>query len=74
MESEMGKLSTFALKKIVRDTGARASDGAVKELERMLEELAREIAERGKTLAYHSERKTVKEKDIKQAVKELISR
>lgn len=70
----MKELSILAFKRIIRETGARASDGAARELARSIEEIARELAERGKTLAFHSERKTVKEKDIKQAVRELLSR
>lgn len=70
----MSELSILAFKRIIRQTGARASYGAARELARSIEEIARELAERGKTLAFHSERKTVKEKDIKQAVRELLSR
>ncbi|MFB0562954.1 MAG: histone [Candidatus Lokiarchaeia archaeon] len=70
----MKELSILAFKRIIRQTGARASEGAARELARSIEEIARELAERGKTLAFHSERKTVKEKDIKQAVRELLSR
>jgi histone H3/H4 len=70
----MGEMSLLACKRIIRSTGARASDGAVKELARSLEELAREIAERGKMLAEHAGRRTVKGKDIRLAIKEWKSR
>ena len=70
----MGELSILAFKRILRDTGARASEGAAKEFARAVEELAREIAERSKTLAGHAKRQTVKEEDIRLAVKEWRSR
>ena len=70
----MKKLSILAFKRIIRQTGARASDGAAKELARSIEEIAREIAELSKTLAEHAGRQTVKEKDIQVAVKEWRSR
>jgi histone H3/H4 len=66
----MGELSKLALKRIIRDTGARASRGATRELARSVEEIAREIAERSKWLAEHAGRQTVKEKDVRLAVKE----
>lgn len=66
----MGELSILAFKRILRDTGARASEGAAKELARAVEEFARDIAERSKTLAGHAKRQTVKEEDIRLAVKE----
>ena len=70
----MGKLSILACKDIIRDTGARASKGAAKELARVVEEIAMEIAERSKTLAGHAKRQTVKEEDVRLAVKEWRSR
>ena len=50
----MGELSTLALKRIIRETGARASRKAARELARSVEEIAREIAERSKDLAEHA--------------------
>jgi histone H3/H4 len=70
----MGELSKLALKRIIRDTGARASRGAARELARSVEEIARELAERSKWLAEHAGRQTVKEKDVRLAVKEWRSR
>jgi histone H3/H4 len=70
----MGELSRLALKRIIRDTGARASRGASHELANSVEEIAREIAERSKWLAEHAGRRTVKERDVRLAVKEWRSR
>jgi histone H3/H4 len=70
----MGELPILAFKRILRETGARASEGAAKELARAVEEMAREIAERGKALAEHAGRQTVKERDIRLAAKEWRSR
>lgn len=70
----MGELSILAFKRILRDTGARASEGAARELARAVEEIAMEIAERSKTLAEHAKRQTVKEEDVRLAVKEWRSR
>ena len=69
----MSKISISTLKEILKSTGARASDEGAKELARALEEIARKIAERSKTLAYHSSRKTIKGKDVRQAVRDLFS-
>ncbi len=69
----MKELPVLAFKRIIRQTGARASEGAAKELARSVEELAREIAELSRTLADHAGRQTVKEKDIRLAVKEWRS-
>jgi histone H3/H4 len=74
MEWKMGELSKLALKRIIRDTGARASRGAARELARAVEEIAREIAGRSKWLAEHAGRQTVKEKDVRLALKEWRSR
>ncbi|MGD9347530.1 MAG: NFYB/HAP3 family transcription factor subunit [Candidatus Aminicenantes bacterium] len=70
----MGELSTPALKRMIRETGARASRKAARELARALEEIAREIAERSKDLAEHAGRRTVRDKDVMLAVKEWRSR
>ena len=69
----MSKISISALKEILKSTGARASDEGAKELARAVEEIASRIAERSKTLAYHASRKTIKAKDVKQAVSDLFS-
>jgi histone H3/H4 len=69
----MGVLSILAIKSLIRETGARASDEGVKEMAMALEELARNLAERSKTLAEHTGRKTVKGRDVKQALKEILS-
>lgn len=70
----MSELSILAFKRILRSTGSRASKGAAQELARGIEEIAREIAERSKTLAEHAERQTIKDKDIRLALKEWKSR
>ncbi len=70
----MGEISKLAIKRIIRDTGARASRGACRELARALEDIAREIADRSKWLAEHAGRQTVKDKDVRLAVKEWRSR
>ena len=70
----MGELSILAFKRIIRKAGARASEGAARELARAVEEIAMEIAERSKTLAEHAKRQTVKEEDVRLAVKEWRSR
>ena len=67
----MGRLSVLAFKEIIKETGARASDEAARELASAAEELARKLAERARILAFHAERKTVKAKDVKQALREL---
>ncbi len=74
LEEKMGEISKLAIKRIIRDTGARASRSAARELARAVEEIAREIAERSKWLAEHAGRQTVKEKDIRLAVKEWRAR
>jgi histone H3/H4 len=66
----MGALSTRALRRIIRETGARAGWRAARELELSLEEIAWDLAERSRLLAEHAGRRTVKEKDIRMALKE----
>jgi histone H3/H4 len=70
----MSEISKLAIKRIIRDTGARASRGACRELARAVEEIAREIADRSKWLAEHAGRQTVKDKDVRLAVKEWRTR
>jgi histone H3/H4 len=66
----MNELSVRALKRVIRETGARPSRGAARELARSLEDIAWEIAERSQALAEHAGRRTVKDKDIRLAVKD----
>ncbi len=66
----MNELSIRALKRVIRETGARPSRGAARELARSLEEIAWEIADRSKLLAEHAGRRTVKDKDVRLAVKD----
>jgi histone H3/H4 len=66
----MGALSTRALRRMIRDTGARAGRRAARELELSLEEIAWDLAERGRLLVEHAGRLTVKDKDIRMALKE----
>jgi histone H3/H4 len=70
MVEAMGELSILAFKRIIRQTGARASDEAARELARSVEEMAKEIAELSKALAGHAGRQTVKAEDVRLAVKE----
>jgi len=74
MELKMGELSILAFKRILRETGARASERAARELARAVEEIARVIAEHSKEHAKLAKRHTVKEEDIRLAVKEWRSR
>jgi histone H3/H4 len=69
----MSELSISAFRRIIKDTGARGSRGAARELARTVEEIAREIAERSKMLAEHTGRRTIKDKDIRLAVREWKS-
>jgi histone H3/H4 len=69
----MNPLSNRALKNLIRETGARAGRGAARELARSLEEIAWEIAERSRDLAEHAGRRTIKEKDIRFAAREMRS-
>ena len=66
----MNELTVRALKKIIRETGARPSRGAARELARSLQDIAWEIAERSQVLAEHAGRRIVKDKDIRLAVKD----
>jgi histone H3/H4 len=66
----MGVLSTRALRRMIRDTGARAGRRAARELELSLEEIAWDLAERSRLLAEHAGRRTVKDKDIRMALQE----
>jgi histone H3/H4 len=67
----MNPLSTRALKNLIRETGAKASRGAARELARSLEDIAWDIAERSRDLAEHAGRRTIKEKDIRLAARDL---
>jgi histone H3/H4 len=70
----MSELSILAFKRILKSTGARASEGAAKEMARIIEELAKNLADRSRAFAEHAGRKTIKEKDIRLAAEEWISR
>jgi len=70
----MGEFSARALRRIIRETGARASRRAARELALSVEDIAREIAERSRDLAEHAGRRTVKDTDVRLAVKEWRSR
>ena len=70
----MGEFSARALRRIIKETGARASRKAARELALSVEEIAREIAERSRDLAEHAGRRTVKDTDVRLAVKEWRSR
>jgi histone H3/H4 len=70
----MGEFSARALRRIIRDTGARASRRAARELALSVEEIAGEIAERSRNLDEHAGRRTVKDTDVRLAVKEWRAR
>ncbi len=66
-------LPLAAMEKIIKKVGGgdiRVSDKAKSALKSVVEEKAEEIAERAWRLATHAGRKTVKEGDIKLAVKQ----
>ena len=66
-------LPLAAMEKIIKKAGGadiRVSDKAKTALKTVVEEKAEEIAERAWRLATHAGRKTVKEGDIKLAVKQ----
>ena len=66
-------LPLAAMEKIIKKVGGadiRVSDKAKAALKAVIEEKAEEIAERAWRLATHAGRKTVKEGDIKLAVKQ----
>ncbi len=66
-------LPLAAMEKIIKKVGGgdiRVSDKAKTALKSVVEEKAEEIAERAWRLATHAGRKTVKEGDIKLAVKQ----
>lgn len=66
-------LPLAAMEKIIKKVGGsdiRVSDKAKSALKTVVEEKAEEIAERAWRLATHAGRKTVKEGDVKLAVKQ----
>ena len=66
-------LTLAAMEKIIKKVGGadvRVSDKAKAALKAVVEEKAEEIAEKAWRLATHAGRKTVKEDDIKLAVKQ----
>ena len=66
-------LPLAAMEKIIKKAGGsdiRVSDKAKEALKAAVEEKAEEIAERAWRLATHAGRKTVKEEDIRLAVKQ----
>jgi len=66
-------LPLAAMEKIIKKAGGadiRVSDKAKAALKTVVEEKAEEIAERAWRLATHAGRKTVKENDVKLAVKQ----
>jgi DNA-binding protein len=59
-----------AMEKIMNEAGGeRVSEGAKKELKRIIEEYAITVAEKAIKFANHAGRKTIKSEDIKLALK-----
>ena len=69
-EKREGILALAAMDKLLRKAGAkRVSDSAKKALRDVLEEYANVIAEKAVKLAKHGGRTTIKDSDIKLAIK-----
>ncbi|KXA97095.1 histone [candidate division MSBL1 archaeon SCGC-AAA259I14] len=67
----MAELPLAAVDRIIRKAGGqRVSEGAAIELAEILEEKALEIASEATTLSEHAGRKTVRDTDIRLAVRE----
>lgn len=68
----MSEIPSAPIDRVIRKAGAyRVSEKAAKELAMVLEEIGISISKKAIILAEHAKRKTVTEKDIKLAVKEL---
>lgn len=66
-------LSSPPVERLIRRGGAeRVSKAAAKELAKFLEEYAVDISKRALEFAYTENRKTVREEDIRKAIKENI--
>lgn len=66
----MTELPIAAVDRIIRKAGARrVSESAARELAEVLEQRAVEIAGRASELAEHAGRKTIRDSDIRLAVK-----
>jgi len=71
----MAKLPVAPVAKILKEAGAeRVSEKAAKALVEALEEIAMEIAKGAVELAKHANRKTVKEEDVRMALKMIVNK
>lgn len=63
-------LPLAAMEKLLKKAGApRVSDSAKKALAEILEDYSMELSEKAIKIAYHAKRKTIKDGDIKLALK-----
>ncbi|KXA97352.1 histone [candidate division MSBL1 archaeon SCGC-AAA259I09] len=66
----MAELPLAAVERVIRRAGAeRVSKSAAEELSKVLEEKALEIASEANTLTEHAGRKTVRDEDIRLAIR-----
>lgn len=64
-------MSSQKLKKLIKNEGKRASKKAIKKLNKILEEKAKEIIKKAKRNADFAGRKTIKEEDIEKVIEEF---
>ena len=69
----MSEIPKAPIARIIKDTGAeRVSEDAKAELAEYLEEVARDVAIEANNVAKIAKRKTIKQYDIKLAIKKLV--
>lgn len=67
------EISVAPMHRLCKKAGAeRVSEGAAKELERVLDDIGVEIAKEALDYSIHSGRKTIKAKDIEIAVRKVM--
>jgi histone H3/H4 len=68
-----GELSTAAIHRLIKKAGAeRVGDDAVRELGKVVEDIALRISKEAIELASHAGRKTIKVEDIQLATKRIM--